>query len=218
MESLLKKLTQNPKKKTLEFKLTQPKQTFSFKPSIWIGGCWNIGSTSLELYDSFFKITEEKNFKVFKLFDLMNERNIYECVRIDVAKKMGFSDITPQDLIYETIEPFTIEEYRKLFWKKRHNNPYIKLLAGYTRSIAQDFESFLRSELNLVEGDIRMVFHEYISGFITYEILAGFYTVKDLSDVFLRMELTKHGVFNLMDLTKRFTRILITLAGKPNYL
>ena len=71
-------------------------------------------------------------------------------------------------------------------FQKRHNNPYIKLLAGYTRSIFQDFESFLRSEVNLVEGDIRMVFDEYISGFITYEKLAGFYTLKDLSEVFLR--------------------------------
>ena len=37
-------------------------------------------------------------------------------------------------------------------------------------SIFQDFESYLRTEIDMVEDDIRLVFDEYNSDFITYEL------------------------------------------------
>ena len=47
------------------------------------------------------------------------------------------------------------------------------ILAGYIRSVIQNFESYLRTEVNLVEDDIRLVLEEYNSNFITYELLPG---------------------------------------------
>ena len=45
----------------------------------------------------------------------------------------------------------------------------------------QDFEVYLRTEIELVEDDIRLVLDKYISSFITYEKQPGIYTFKDLS-------------------------------------
>ena len=46
----------------------------------------------------------------------------------------------------------------------------------------QDFERYLRTEVGLVEDDIRSVLDEYSSNFFTYEKDPGFYTFKDLSE------------------------------------
>ena len=46
---------------------------------------------------------------------------------------------------------------------------YMLILAIYVNYIFQDFESFLRTEVDLVEDDIRLVLDEYISNFISYE-------------------------------------------------
>ena len=49
----------------------------------------------------------------------------------------------------------------------------MNILAGYTSSIFQDFETYLRTEVGLVEDDIRLVLDGYNSIFITYEIQPG---------------------------------------------
>ena len=46
----------------------------------------------------------------------------------------------------------------------------------------QDFESFLRTQIDLVEDDIKVVLDEYNSSIITYELESGIYTYKDLSE------------------------------------
>ena len=61
------------------------------------------------------------------------------------------------------------------------DDKYMHNLAGYVRSIFQDFESYLRTEVDLVEDDIIFFSDEYNSSSITYEIQPDFYTVKDLS-------------------------------------
>ena len=43
---------------TVEFKLSQPRETIHFKPSIAIEGDWMIGLTSLDVYNCFFNITK----------------------------------------------------------------------------------------------------------------------------------------------------------------
>ena len=48
-----------------------------------------------------------------------------------------------------------------------------RILAIYTNSIVQDFESFPRTEIDLVENDIRLVLNEYNSSSITYELEPG---------------------------------------------
>ena len=60
------------------------------------------------------------------------------------------------------------------------------IISGYTRSVFQDSESYLRTEIDLVEDDIRLVSDEYNSGFITYEISPGIYTTKYVSDILLK--------------------------------
>ena len=47
---------------------------------------------------------------------------------------------------------------------------------------SEDFESFLRTEIDLVEDDIRLVLDQYTLSFITYELEPGIYTFKDLSE------------------------------------
>ena len=58
---------------------------------------------------------------------------------------------------------------------------YMKILAGYVSSVFQDFESFLRTGIDSIEDDIKMVLDEYNSSFITYELDPGIYTFKDFS-------------------------------------
>ena len=59
---------------------------------------------------------------------------------------------------------------------------YLNILLGYPRSVFQDFESYLRTENDLVEDDIRLVLNKYNSNFITSGLDPGNYTFKDLSE------------------------------------
>ena len=58
---------------------------------------------------------------------------------------------------------------------------YMNILSGYYRSVFQDFENYLRTEVNLVEDDIELVLDKYNSSFITSELTPGIHTYKDLS-------------------------------------
>ena len=61
----------------------------------------------------------------------------------------------------------------------------MNILSGYSRSVFQDFENYLRTENDLTEDDIRLVLDNINSSFITYELEAGIYTLNDLSERFL---------------------------------
>ena len=95
---------------------------------------------------------------------------------------MDISDITLADLRDDIVSPIIFIEYREQVTKRMKDDNYRKILAIYTSSVFQDFESFLRAQIDLVEGDIKLVLDEYISSFITYEITPGIYTFKDLSE------------------------------------
>ena len=58
-----KKQTHSKPQETLEFKLTQPREYFYFRPSNNIGLCskWMVGFTSFQVYTSNFDITKENN-------------------------------------------------------------------------------------------------------------------------------------------------------------
>ena len=58
----------------------------------------------------------------------------------------------------------------------------MNLSSGYHNSVFQDFETYLRTEIDLVEHDVRLVLHNYESSFFTYELQPGIYTFKDLSE------------------------------------
>ena len=56
------------------------------------------------------------------------------------------------------------------------------LLLGYSRSLLQAFESYLRRVVGLDEEDIQLMLKQYDSYFITYELTPGIYTIQDISD------------------------------------
>ena len=62
------------------------------------------------------------------------------------------------------------------------DDKYMLTLATYIVSIIQGPESFLRTEIDLVEDDITLVLDEYNSSFDPYDLEPGIYTFKDLSE------------------------------------
>ena len=75
------------------------------------------------------------------------------------------------------------------------------LLAGYVSSIFQDFQSYLRTEVDLVQDDVRLVLEEYNSNFFTCKLETGIYTFKDLSEAILRILRPEYeGYHNAIDI------------------
>ena len=181
-ETLLQQTHTKPQE-TLEFKMTKPRETFHFKPPIQIKGNWMIGLTDLEVYNSIFNLTEENNkFELYKFPDKKAGAVTYEKVRDEIEKDLDIEDITAEDLQDDIIGPIIIEEYEEQVTKRMNDEQYMNILAFYTSSVFQDFESFLRTQIDLVEDDIRLVLDEYNSSFITYELEPGIYTFKDISE------------------------------------
>ena len=98
---------------------------------------------------------------------------------------MDISDITATDLQDDIIGPIIIEQYKEQVTKRMKDEQYMNIISYYIRSVFQDFESFLRTQIDLVEDDIKLILDEYKSNFITYEIPPGIYTFKDFSEVIL---------------------------------
>ena len=77
----------------------------------------------------------------------------------------------------------------------------MEILARYTSSVFQDFESYLRTEIDLVEDDIKLVLDEYNSSFITYELDPGIYTFKDISKALFNILQSEYpGPSNVFDI------------------
>ena len=68
------------------------------------------------------------------------------------------------------------------------------LLAVYANSVLQGFESYLRNENDFVENGIKFALNEFSSKLLTYEILPGISSFKNLSEVLSR-ELQKGCCF-----------------------
>ena len=152
-ETLIKR-THTRQEETLEFKLTKSREAFHFNPLISAEGSWMIGLTSLEVLNSIFNKTQQnKNFKLYKSLDERNAGVLYEKVRDEIGKDLGVSDITPADLQDDIIAPINFEEYREEVAKRMKNGGYMNILAEYHSSIFPDFESYLRTENDLVEDD-----------------------------------------------------------------
>ena len=140
--------------------------------------------TTLEVYNSIFNITEYKN--RFEFYNLPDEKSggvSFEKAREEIEKDLDFSDITATDLQNEKIGPIIIKEYKEKVRKGMEDGGYMNILAGYPSSVFQDFESYLSTEIDLVEDDIRLVLDKNISKFFTYELQPRIYTFKDLSEV-----------------------------------
>ena len=194
--------THRKAEETLEFKMIKPRETFHFKPPIQVKGDWMIGLTDLEVYNSIFNITEENNkFELYKFPDDKIGGITYTKVRDEIERDLGISDITDGDLQDDIIAPIIIEEYKKQVTKRMKDGLYMKILNFYVNSVFQDFESYLRTEVDLVEDDIKMVLDEYSSSFVTYEVQPGIYTFKDVSETLLKILQPEYeGYHNAIDI------------------
>ena len=181
-ETLIQQTHRKPEE-TLEFKMIKPKQTFHFKPPIQVKGYWMIGLVDLEVYNSIFNITEENNkFELYKFPDEKAGGVTYIKVRDEIEKDLDIEDITAADLQDDIIGPIIIEEYKEQVSKRMKDEQYMKILAIYTSSVFQDFESFLRTQIDLIEDDVKLVLDKYISSFITYELEPGIYSYREISE------------------------------------
>ena len=114
---------------------------------------------------------------------------------------MDISDITATDLQDDILGPIVIKEYREQVTKRMEDDKFMKFLAGYTSSVFQDFESFLRTEVDVVEDDIKLVLDEYNSSFITYELDKGIYNFKDISEALFNILQSEYpGHSNVIDI------------------
>ena len=138
--------------------MIQSKQTFHFKPPIPIEESWMIGLTALEVYNSIFNITEENNkFELYKFPEDKAGGVSYENVRDEIERDLDISDVTATDLQDDIIAPNIIEEYIEQVTKRMKDVGCINIVAGYVSSVFQDFESYFRTEVDLVEDDIKLV-------------------------------------------------------------
>ena len=142
-----------------------------------------IGLTDLEVYNSIFNITEENNeFQLYKFPDDKIGGISNEKVRDEIERDLDITDITAENLQDDIIAPIIIEEYKEQLVERVEDGGYMNILSGYPRSVFQDFESYLRTEVDLVENDIKLVSDEYNTNFVTYKLEPGIYTFKDISE------------------------------------
>ena len=174
--------THRKPEETLEFKMNKSRKSFHFKPPNQVKGYWMIGLTDLEVYNSIFNIEENNKFKLYKFPDEKAGGVTYEKGRDEIEKDLGIKDITATDLEDDIIAPIIIEEYKEQVTKRMNDEQYMTMLAIYTSSVFQDFESFLRTQIDLVEDDIKLVLDEYNSNFITYELEPGIYSYRDIAE------------------------------------
>ena len=106
----------------------------------------------------------------------------YEKVSDEIGKHLDISDITASNLQDDMIGPFNIEEIKEQVTKRMEDGGYMIIPSGHPRFVFQDFESYLRTEVDLIEDDIRLVLNKCNSSFITYELQPGIYNFKDLSE------------------------------------
>ena len=142
---------------------------------------------------------------------------------------MDISDITATDIQDDTIAPIIIEEYREQKTKRMKDEQYMRILSIHTSSVFEDFEKILRTQIDLVEDDIKLVLDENNSSFITYDLVPGIYTFEDLSEALFKiLQLEYPGPSNVIDienddltmktrLVVRFGIIAITFDEKSSF-
>ena len=213
-ETLIEQTLRKPEE-TLEFKMNKSRESFHFKPPIQIKGDWMLGLTDLEVYNSIFNITEENNkFELYKFPEEKAGGVTYEKVGDEIEKDLDIEDNTAEDLQDDIIGPIIIEEYKEQVAKRMNDEQYMNILAIYTRSVFQDFESFLRTQIDLVEDDIKLVLDEYNSNFVTYKLEPGIYSYRDMAEALyyiLQSEYPSSGseiLIRLDDITRK-TKLVV---------
>ena len=180
-ETLIEQTLTKPQE-TLKFKMIKSRQSFHFNLPIRPKEDCVLGFVDLEVCNSIFNITEENNkFELYKFPDERAGGTSYTKVEDEIERDLDTSDITAADLQDDIIAPNNIKDYKEQVTKRMEDVGYTNILSGYPTSVFQDFESYLRTEFDSVEDDIRLVLDKYNSSFITYKLEPGIYTFKDLS-------------------------------------
>ena len=181
-ETLIDQTHRKPEE-TLEFKMFKPRETIHFRPPIQIHGSWMIVLTSLEVYNSFFNITERNN-KLELYRDTSNKFGFLE-LKVELEEIPNISHISQDHLQDDEIGPRIFDKFLKLPLEKKNSNGYIILLLGYSRSLFRGFESYLRFVVGLDEEDIQLFLEQYNSHFITYELTPALIQFKILQTPFI---------------------------------
>ena len=125
-----------------------------------------IGLTNLEVYKCIFiRIEENTIFELHKFLDSKSGGISYEKVGDEIEKDLEVSDFTANDLQDEIIGPIVNKEYRTEASKRMKNAKHKVILGFQIHSIIEDFENYLRTEIDLVEDDISLFLDEYNSSF-----------------------------------------------------
>ena len=98
------------------------------------------------------------------------------------------------------IVPNIIEKHREQIEhlsKRMKNDEYMRILAMCNSFIFQVFERILGTEIVLVEDDFRLVLDEYKSNVITYELEAGIYSFKGLSEAVFNILQPEYELINI---------------------
>ena len=159
--------------------MTKSGETSHFSPPIRLKEHWMIGLLTLEVYNSFFKITEENN--QFELYTDNFDEFSFDELKDELEEILSFPDTTPYHLQHEKTGPRFIESFRKIRLEKLSTDGYIIVLRAYARSAFRDFERCLRFVIGLDEDDIQLILKPYNSNFVTYKLTPGIYTNKDFA-------------------------------------
>ena len=81
--------------------------------------------------------------------------------------------------------PIINEEYKEQVTKRMKDVGFMNIVAGYVSSVFQDFESYLRTEVDLVEDDIYLVLEECNSSFLLMKYNQVFTLLKIIRKPFL---------------------------------
>ena len=194
--------THTKPQETLEFKMIKTRETFHFNPPVEVKEDWVLGLIDLEVYNSIFIIIEQNdNFELYKFPDEKAGGTSYKKVRGEIEIELDISDFTAVDLQDDIKCPIIFDEYREQVTKRMKDEHYMRILSIYTSSLFQDFESFLRTQIDLVEDDIKLVLDEYISSFFTYVLDPGIYTFNDISEALLKILQPEYdGYHNAIDI------------------
>ena len=131
--------------------MIKPRETFHFSPPVEVEEDWMISLTDLEEYNSIYKLTEEnKKLQFYKFPDKTASGVSYKKVRDEIEKDLRISDITATDIQDDIKCPINIEEYREQVTKRMKDDKYMPYSAMYIDSVLQDFEVFLRTQVDLV--------------------------------------------------------------------
>ena len=144
-----------------------------------------IGLPSLEIYNSFFNITEENN--RFGLYTDNLDKFSSEELKDELEEILSLSVITSKHLNNEKIGPRFIQAYENLRSEKLSPDGYIIILMGYARSPFRDFGSYLRIVVGMDDHDIQLILKPCNSNFVTYEITPGIYSIEDVSEAVYTM-------------------------------